>query len=218
MTAEPYTYEELSGIYCVEVKHPLLCNVPLDFYQRIAETRRQAVAAWEAEHERDPDGLMCEGAQAQVKRIRRISEDILRNRAVKVCHLGIRKGMGKDRNMRMAAAALRMAVTASLWVLTVWDIKTLLHGYSTPEDDPSPEYCPRKSAAIFFHPDCHCRYRIHTGSALARSRTWGPWAHHRRWGLAPRPEDERFGCLPPLYAKPEKRQEIFSLQGRIFVL
>lgn len=94
MTAEPYTYEELSGIYCVELKHPTLCNVPTDFYQRVAETRRQAVAAWEAEHERDPDGLMCEGAQAQVKRIRRISEDILRNRAVKVCHLGIRKGMG----------------------------------------------------------------------------------------------------------------------------
>src|SRR5699024_8286997 len=36
---------------------------------------------------------------------------------------GIRKGMGKDRNIRMAAAALRMAVTASSRVLTVWDIK-----------------------------------------------------------------------------------------------
>src|SRR5699024_1834349 len=120
---------------------------------------------------------------------------------------GIRKGMGKDRNMRMAAAALRMAVTASLWVLTVWDIKTLLHGYSTPEDDPSPEYCPRKSAAIFFHPDCHCRYRIHTGSTLARSRTEAR-GHHRRWGLAPRPEDERFGRLPPLYAKSVKGEGI----------
>ena len=87
-------FEDMGGeLGRVKFLRCLNCNVA---YADYTPEQKALLAKWEAEaeHDRDPDGLMCEGAQAQVKRIRRISEDILRNRAVKVCHLGIRKGMG----------------------------------------------------------------------------------------------------------------------------
>nr|DAJ90283.1 MAG TPA: hypothetical protein [Caudoviricetes sp.] len=93
---EPYTFEDLSAIYYVELKHSALAEVPKDFYQRVAETRRQAVADLCAEREKDPDSIMCEGAQRRMVKTRRLAEDILRNRAWKVCRLGIQKGMGDD--------------------------------------------------------------------------------------------------------------------------
>lgn len=93
---ERFTYDELSGIYAVELKSGPLSPVPKDLYQRIAETRRAAVEAWEEERAKDPDSAMCEGARIRVRQIRNLSECILRTRSQKVCLLGIRKGMGDD--------------------------------------------------------------------------------------------------------------------------
>ena len=84
--------------------------------------------------------------------------------------------MGNEINMRTVATALRMAVTAILWVFAERDIKK--HSFAdivTPERHSIPGVLPQTSAHIFFHPDCYCRYRNHTGSTLARSRTEGLW-------------------------------------------
>jgi hypothetical protein len=81
--------------------------------------------------------------------------------------------------MRTVAAAESMAVTAILWVRDLRtaavdaavDIKNTLLYRNTRRPfifgvSPQKSAARRANTTIFFHPDCHCRYRSHTGSTL----------------------------------------------------
>jgi len=46
----------------------------------------------------------------------------------------------------------------------------------------------KDTLTFFFHPDYTVGFGIAPKSAYARGLV-GTWPHHRRWGIAPRPED-----------------------------
>ena len=90
MTAAPYTFDELSQIYREEMRYHRLTEVPTDLYQRFAATRASFIAEYTRQREAQPDSAMMEGARVMVIKVRRLTDDILRQRSQKIVMMAVK--------------------------------------------------------------------------------------------------------------------------------
>ena len=90
MTAAPFTFDELSQLYREEMRYHRLTEVPTDLYQRFAATRAFFIAEYTRQREAQPDSAMLEGARVMVIKVRRLTDDILRQRTQKIVMMAVK--------------------------------------------------------------------------------------------------------------------------------
>ena len=88
---------------------------------------------------------------------------------------------------------VRILRKEAVCLVKLWDIEMELRFISTPYKTGFGFRPPCKNTGrpwpIFYHPDCHCRYRNHTGSCLAARGLY------RRWDFHPAPKIGMFFLL-----------------------
>ncbi len=94
--SEPMTFEDLTSAYRVEKKSATLSDARRDLYKAMANLLTSASKEYEKQVGKDPDSIICEGANQRRKHIRQISTEIVELRMQKVSSLALRSAKGAD--------------------------------------------------------------------------------------------------------------------------
>ncbi len=87
---QPMTFEELSEIYRVEKNGGSLSPVRQDLFKAIADLMNKLSEDYARELKKDPESIMCEGANEHRKKADRIVRDLIEFRNRKICLMAVR--------------------------------------------------------------------------------------------------------------------------------
>jgi DNA replication factor GINS len=96
---EPMTYEELSELYRVEMNSGALSRTRADLFKAMAELLNRLRGDYERELTKDPESLMCEGANTRRKKADLLVKEIINLRSKKICAMALRAVTGAGNSL-----------------------------------------------------------------------------------------------------------------------
>jgi DNA replication factor GINS len=93
---ESMTFEDLSAMYRTESKSAMLSEVRQDMYPAMAKLQEGARKAYEEEHSKDPDSIMCEGMNERRKKVAVYVQKVIDLRMGKIATMALRTSMGAN--------------------------------------------------------------------------------------------------------------------------
>lgn len=93
---EPMTYEDLSQLQREENKGRSLTPCRPDLYKAMADLLTRIHQEYEREFARDPDSVMCEGANMRRKNAELLAKQVTKIRTVKICSKAVNGADGAD--------------------------------------------------------------------------------------------------------------------------
>lgn len=96
---DQFSMEDLSEIYRVEKKTGSLSSVRRDLYRAMASLLIAQRGEYDRLLAKDPDSIMCEGANQRRRQASRLSKEIVEIRMGKICKMALRGAMGADNSV-----------------------------------------------------------------------------------------------------------------------
>jgi len=96
---EPMTYEELSELYRVEMHSGALSKTRPDLFKAMAELLTRLRGDYERELSKDPESLMCEGANSRRKKADILVKEVINLRSKKICAMALRAVTGAGNSL-----------------------------------------------------------------------------------------------------------------------
>lgn len=112
--ADRMSVEDLAEIYRVEQNSKSLTSVRRDLYQAMATVLISLRDDYDRMLSKDPDSIMCEGANQRRKRAAQLSKQIVEIRMKKICQMALRGAMGADNTVDVLTAEEKDYYTAIL--------------------------------------------------------------------------------------------------------
>lgn len=158
---EPMTFEELSELYRVEMKGGALSKTRPDLFKAMAELLNRLRDDYERELRKDPESLMCEGANSRRKKADTLVKEVISLRSMKISKMALRTVTGagnaldaltpeeKDFYDRLSAIFAEHAATVDVlrgrrpYTDTRLDVE--------PAEEPAPAAVPEEPAVVTRH-------------------------------------------------------------------
>ncbi len=158
MTANPddlMRVEDLTEIYRVENRTGSLSSVRRDLYQAMAAMQIALRDEYDRLLSKDPDSIMCEGANQRRRKAQRLSGEIVEIRMRKICQMALRGAMGADNTVDQLTAEEKeyyaTVLKASRDHKAVLDRLSGNMRYHSPDlspDEPAPAVSPRPEIKV----------------------------------------------------------------------
>ena len=93
---QPMTFDELSELSRMEMKVGGLVKVRPDLMRAMADLQNRLRDDYDRELRKDPESIMCEGANQRRKKADTLVKETLLLRSMKICQMAVRGAMGSD--------------------------------------------------------------------------------------------------------------------------